>query len=203
MYLLGIVGGVASGKSFVASELQQLGAEILNADAAGHAVLCDPAVIAAFRERWGEAVLSPTGEIVRAEVARRVFGSEDSPAAEERAFLNQITHPRIRARLESTLAEYRQQQQSLVVLDAALLFETNWNTLCQGILFIDSPREQRLARALSRGWSAEQFAAREAAQWPVEEKRRRATWVLENAGSQDDLRSKLRDWYQSHRSEFV
>ena len=200
MFILGIAGGVASGKSFVAQELEKLGAVILNADHEGHEVLHDPAVIAAFRARWGESVIDESGQVIRAAVAERVFGSGDGIAS-ERTFLNSVTHPRIRARLEAKLAEEMQRHTKLVVLDAALLFETGWNQLCQGVLFIDVPREQRLARALARGWQEASFLAREAAQLPVEEKRQRSHWTLVNAGPPAQTVELLRTWFQTTLAE--
>lgn len=184
--MLGIVGGVASGKSAVADAFAQRGAVILDADQVGHEVLREPAVIAAFRHRWGEEVVGPNGQIVRREVARRVFGDGDA-AAREREFLNSTSHPRIHERLRDRVGAQRAQGTQLVVIDAALLFETGWDKLCDAVVFVDAPQEVRRQRALSRGWTAEQFAAREASQWPVEQKKSRAKWVIDNSGPLADL----------------
>lgn len=186
MYVLGIVGGVASGKSAVAAEFSRRGAVVLSADSIGHEVLCDPAVIEVLRERWGDAVIGAEGQIVRREVARRVFG-DDPTASREREFLNEVTHPRIRDRLRAELNALRAKQTPVVVVDAALLYETGWSQLCDGVVFVDAPREVRLQRAALRGWSPEQFAAREASQWPVQQKHDRATWVIDNSGPLDAL----------------
>ena len=195
MFILGIVGGVASGKSFVAHELEKLGGVILNADEHGHAVLHEAAVIAAIRQHWGEAVIDASGQIVRAEIAKRVFGT-GAEFVHEREFLNRLTHPRIRERMQAELASHLAHDVKLVVIDAALLFETGWNALCNGVLFIDTPREQRLARAIERGWTEQQFIAREAAQLPVAEKRQRATWVLDNAHTPEQTSLWLREWFE-------
>jgi dephospho-CoA kinase len=195
MFVLGIVGGVASGKSFIAAGLQERGAIVLNADQVGHEVLRDPAVVAAFRQRWGESVLDTQGQIIRSQVAAQVFG--DTPAAAaERAFLDSITHPRIRARLQAKLAAEIELQTPLVVLDAALLFETGWDALCQGVLFVDTPRDVRLARAIARGWTALDFTAREHSQWSIEEKRRRSRWIILNDSTPAAAQSRLEHFYQ-------
>lgn len=186
MYVLGIVGGVASGKSAVADAFSRRGAVVLDADRVGHEVLQEPAVITAFRKRWGDSVVDADGQIIRREVARRVFG-EDANAVQERAFLNNVTHPRIRSHLQGELKAAQSRGVRLAVIDAALLFETGWNQLCDGVLFVDTPRDIRRDRAMSRGWSAEQFAVREASQWPVEEKKSRATWVIANNGALAEL----------------
>jgi dephospho-CoA kinase len=196
MFTLGIVGGVASGKSAAAQALVRRGATLVDADQVGHEVLGDPEVIAAFRQRWGDAVVGPDGQIVRREVARRVFG-DDPAAVREREFLNSISHPRIGQRLSARLDQLRSQGVALVVLDAALLFETGWDQLVDGVLFVDTPRQQRLQRALERGWTPEQFAAREASQWPVNEKRAGSTWTIDNSGSPADLEREVeRTWPQ-------
>ena len=86
------------------------------------------------------------------------------------------------------------------MLDAAILFEAGWNTLCDAVLFIDAPREARLERlAASRGWSADDLDARERAQAPVASKRGRADHVLENADSPEALRESVAAWW----SEFL
>jgi dephospho-CoA kinase len=184
MHVLGIVGGVASGKSVVAGEFARLGAQVLDADQAGHEVLREPEVIAALVERWGKRILLSDGQIHRSAVAQIVF-AENGEA--EKRFLEQITHPRIAARLTQQFEKTRKAAEcQVVILDAALLFEAGWNQLCEATIFVDAPRETRLARAATRGWSAEQFAAREAQQLPLDQKRTRCRWVVSN-GPGDDV----------------
>jgi dephospho-CoA kinase len=190
MYVLGIVGGVASGKSAVAGAFARAGAVVLDADQIGHEVLREPAVVAAFRQRWGEDVVDGNGQIIRREVAARVFGTSDE-ATREREFLNSLTHPRIRQRLAQRLEELLAKQTALVVVDAALLHESGWDQLCDGILFVDAPKAVRRQRAQARGWSAEHFAAREASQWPVERKKSLATWVVDNSGQLVDVQPQV------------
>ena len=75
-----------------------------------------------------------------------------------------------------------------VVLDAAILLEAGWDDLCDRIVFVDAPRLERLRRvAETRGWSEETFEARERAQWPSDEKRRRADWIITNDSGPDRL----------------
>jgi dephospho-CoA kinase len=191
MLTLGLVGGVASGKSVVAGCFHDLGATVLDADRAGHAVLREPDVIAALKARWGDRILDDSGQVSRREVAKIVFARED---AAERTFLEQLTHPRIQMRLQQELTKVQAANPPprVVVLDAALLFEAGWETLCDKVLFVDAPRDLRLERAVSRGWSAEQFAAREAAQMPVEEKRRRSDLLIRNVRTLEDIRNVVR-----------
>ena len=191
MLTLGLVSGIASGKSVVANCFRDLGAVVLDADRAGHAVLREPDVIAALKARWGERILDPSGQVSRREVAKIVFAREDGS---ERKFLEQLTHPRIQMRLQQELLKVQATNPPprVVVLDAALLFEAGWENLCDKVLFVDAPRDVRLERAVSRGWSAEQFAAREAAQLPVEEKRRRSDLLIRNVRTLEDIRNVVR-----------
>jgi dephospho-CoA kinase len=196
MLILGLVGGIASGKSLVAQCFYELGAVVLDGDRAGHAVLREAEVIAGVVERWGERVLDRDGQINRKAVAQIVFAPGQ---AGEKEFLERLTHPRIQKRLQQELAAARAAPQPppAVVIDAALLFEAGWDKLCDRIIFVDAPRDVRLERAVRRGWSAEQFAAREAAQWPPEEKRQRAQIVIRNVRTVENIREVVRLTWKS------
>lgn len=198
MKTIGLVGGVASGKSRVAMMLVDLGAGLLDADRTGHAVLADdPEVRAQLRGRWGDAVFRPDGSVDRSAVAKHVFGSDEKSVA-EREFLEGLLHPRIGARLQSEAAEYAAAGRPAVVLDAPLLLEADWKAMCDIILMVDASRETRLARARGRGWSEAEFASREAAQWPVERKRDAADVVLPNEGTEEELREAVRRFWEHY-----
>jgi dephospho-CoA kinase len=195
---IGLLGGVASGKSLVAGMLVELGAGLLDADRTGHAVLAeDTDVHTALRKRWGGAVFSPEGVVDRTIVATRVFANTPQAAA-DREFLEVLLHPRIRQRLEEMRQHFAAEGKSAVVLDAPLLLEAGWGSLCNIILMIDVPREIRLDRARQRGWSEAEFSQREAAQLPVDEKRRAAHCVIENDGSIEELRAAVSDFWQRY-----
>ena len=191
MLILGLVGGIASGKSVVANVLRDMGALVMDADQAGHFVLREADVIAELRKRWGDEILDSSGHISRRAVAKIVFAQGNEA---ERKFLEQLTHPRIEALLKQELEAVRNSDQPppVLVIDAALLFEAGWDKLCDKILFVDAPRDIRLERAVARGWSAEQFAAREAAQLPPEEKRARSHIVIRNVRTLENIREVLR-----------
>jgi dephospho-CoA kinase len=191
MLTLGLVGGVASGKSVVAGCFHDLGAVVLDADRAGHEVLREPDVIATLKSRWGDSILDARGQISRSAVAKIVFAAGN---AAEKQFLEQLTHPRIQMRLQQQMAQAQASPSPppAIVLDAALLFEAGWDKLCDKIIFVDSPRDLRMERAVARGWSAEQFAAREAAQLPVDEKRSRSDILIRNVKTLEHVRSVVR-----------
>jgi dephospho-CoA kinase len=195
MILIGILGGVASGKSEVSRRLQSLGAEVLDADQVGHAVLRELEVRRAVGHRWGERVLDAAGEIDRRKVAEIVFaGTPESDV--ELKFLEQSTHPRIGQRLESQLAEWHRAGVRAAVLDAPVMLKAGWDRLCQRIIFVDAPRPVRLARARQRGWSETDFAAREAAQEPLEAKRTRADLTIDNSATREQLYAQVDRFWQ-------
>ena len=185
MQIIGVAGGIASGKSLVSEMLCQLGAERLDADEAGHEVLTEPDVIAALRERWGDSILAQASgaspAIDRRAVARIVFAAPPA-GPRELAFLESISHPRITAKLIERVARARRQAKPCpaMVLDAAVMFRAGWRRYCDWLLFVEASRDTRLARALARGWSEEEFARREAAQEPVEWKRRQSDLIISN-----------------------
>lgn len=191
MLILGLVGGIASGKSLVAGCFRDLGALVLDADKAGHEVLREPDVSAALKNRWGDRVIDASGQISRREVAKIVFASGNQA---EKQFLEQLTHPRIQMRLQQELARAQAAPEPprVVVIDAALLFEAGWDRLCDKIVFVDAPRDVRLERAVARGWSTEQFAAREAAQLPADEKRSRSHLLIRNVRTIENVRDVVR-----------
>jgi dephospho-CoA kinase len=196
MQIIGITGGVASGKSVVAQEFAALGAGVLDADRAGHEVLRLPHVEAAARQRWGDAIFGPDGRIDRARLARVVFGA--GPEAEqERKYLEQLTHPEIGGLLKRQADAFEASGVKVAVLDAALLLEAGWDGMCEKTVFVESPRQSRLARALARGWTEEDFAAREGVQESLDRKRPRADVILDNSGSPERTRAQVEQLWAS------
>ena len=108
MNVIGILGGVASGKSLVTEQLKQLGAETLDADRFGHEVLREEQVKKALRERWGDAVFDAHGEVSRPSLAKIVFGPPPH-GPKELTELEKITHPRITDRLRICIDELSRQ----------------------------------------------------------------------------------------------
>ena len=196
MILIGILGGVASGKSEVSNRLRSFGAEVLDADRVGHTVLQEAEVQRAIRRRWGEMVFDAAGEIDRRTVAEIVFAATPEGKA-ELTFLEQLTHPRIEQRLRKQLAEWNREGVQAAVLDAPVMLKAGWDRLCQRIVFVDAPRPVRLARARQRGWTEEDFAAREAAQEPLETKRRRADVMLDNSLTREHLHAQVDRFWRS------
>jgi dephospho-CoA kinase len=196
MKIIGITGGVASGKSMVAGQLARLGAGVLDADRAGHEALLLPRVEAAVRGRWGQAVFGPDGHVNRAQLADVVFAPRPD-AKMERDYLEQLTHPEIAELLRHQAANLAAAGTAVAVLDAPLLLAAGWDDLCEKTVFVEAPRQARLRRALARGWSEEDFAAREGAQESLDDKRQRADAVIDNSGSPQQTQAQVERFWAS------
>jgi dephospho-CoA kinase len=131
---------------------------------------------------WGPSILTDQGEVDRAKVGKLVFGNTFNAIA-QRKQLEAIVHPRIRSLAFERIAAVRSLSEVplAIVIDAPLLIEAGWEPMCDFILFVDSPREERIQRATARGWTESHFADREASQISLDEKRSRATHFLDNS----------------------
>ncbi len=196
MLVIGVAGGVASGKSVVSDKLRALGAAVLDADRVGHEVLEEPSVRDAIRAHWGDAVFTDEGKVNRAALAQRVFAPPPHGPV-ELAKLEQTTHPRIGARLREQIEQYREAGFPAVVLDAAVMFKAGWHRFCDKIVFVEAPLPVRLERALRRGWTKENFLAREAAQMPVDEKKKFADIIINNTGALEDTHQQVECFWRS------
>ncbi len=196
MRVIGLLGGVASGKSTVARYLAAMGAAVLDADRAGHEVLRLPRIEAAARQRWGDRVLRHDGRIDRSRLAEIVF--VDSPAGKgERKYLEELTHPEIERLLRRQAEELSAAGTEVAVLDAPLLLEAGWERLCDRLIYVEAPREARRDRALRRGWTEEEFDAREGAQESLDSKRERADVIVDTSGSLGSTRARTEQIWHS------
>ena len=125
-----------------------------------------------------------------------VFGREPE-AGRERKYLEQLTHPEIGRLLKRQAEAFEAAGVKVAVLDAALLFEAGWNEMCEKTVFVESPREVRLARALARGWTEEDFAAREGVQDSLDRKRPRADVIIDNSGSAERTQAQVEQFWAS------
>ncbi len=196
MHIIGIVGGVASGKSLVARQLRELGAAVLEADTIGHEVLRQEDTEAAARRRWGDGIFGPDGRIDRRQLARIVFAPPPH-GPREKEYLEGLTHPEIHRLIQRRIRELAAGGAKLVVLDAPLLMEADLNNFCNTIIFVDSPREIRMARARSRGWNEEDYAAREGAQDSLDSKRAKADLTIDNSGAPESTKAQVERWLHS------
>lgn len=182
--IIGISGGVASGKTTVARMLAERGARVIDADVIAHEALRDAAIKEKVVSQWGDGVLDDGGEISRAKLGRIVFSDE---AGLRR--LEGIVHPTILARIRAEIAGHSEDE--VILLDAALLNESGLSEVCDAVIFVEADRAARLSRAMGRGWSEGDCAARERRQMDLAEKRARADWVVDNSGPVERLGEQL------------
>jgi dephospho-CoA kinase len=177
-----LTGGIASGKSTVAAMFFRLGAVVLDADLIGHAVLGEEQTKTIVRELWGDGVFAG-GDVDRSALAAIVFDSAKGPAQLRR--LEQIIHPRIGERMLRAIEQAGTDQAPAVVIDAPLLFEAGWDSMCDRLVFVESTADERRRRARLRGWTVDDLRAREKSQMSTLEKKNRSSNVIDNSGTLD------------------
>jgi dephospho-CoA kinase len=187
--LVGLTGGIGTGKSTVARMIRDLGVPVVDADLLARQVVepGQPAhaeIVAAWPD-----VVDRSGAIDRKKLAERIFAD---PA--DRARLEAITHPRIMERAMEQVDEFRRQGLQLAFLEAALLVETGLHSGLDGLVVVVASEEQQLSRVMAReGCSLIQALARVQSQLPLEEKRQAATHVIDNTGDEATTRREVED----------
>jgi dephospho-CoA kinase len=186
--VVGLIGAIGAGKSTVAKLLAARGGFVIDADALGHEALRQPEIIRQVVARWGAGVRRPDGSLDRRAIGRIVF-----PNPDERSTLEALVFPYIRERTNEEIARGTADPSArFVVLDAAVLLEAGWNNAVDRIVYVDAPRELRLQRLAARsGWTDAELVAREAAQWPAEEKKARADAVVVNDAGPAELEERV------------
>ncbi len=177
--VIGILGGVASGKSTVARLMAEKGIVHVDADAFAHEVVLEPAVRHALEQRFGDDLYDGQGQLDRALLAKRAFCDENSTQE-----LNSLIHPRVRQRIAEALAEAGERP---VVLDVPLLLGSPLENLVTRWVYLETQEGTRDERAAGRNWAPQERARREALQADLTAKRARAHHVLENNGEIEDL----------------
>lgn len=197
--IIGLAGGIGSGKTSVARILESLGAAVIDSDRLSHEQLGDPEVIATLCEWWGESIRGPDGKVDREAVAAIVF--DDPPAL---ARLQNLLYPRIKKRREELMAAYTADANvRAVVLDTPKLYEAGLDELCDEVIFVDVDDDVRAERlAESRGWSASELARREKLLNPLDRKRISADHIVKNNSDIDDLRSEVERVFSAISASF-
>lgn len=193
--IIGIVGGVGSGKSAVARWVaEHHNGRILDADAVGHQVLFHQDVKARLRQVFGNDIFAG-GEVDRKRLAAVVFGDK-ADQANSRRQLEAIVHPAMAEVFQQELAAAAADDAiRFVLFDAAVLLETGWRDRCDVVAFVDVPREQRIQRVTtSRGWTEDELARREASQWPLDRKRSQAHVVIDNSKTVEQAGEQLAEF---------
>jgi dephospho-CoA kinase len=194
MDLIGLTGGIGSGKSTVAAMLRELGATVIDADEAAREVVepGTPGFDEVVKE-FGTGIVRD-GRLDRARLADLVFRD-----AEARQRLNRIVHPRVRDWMAARQAEAEARGEDVAVLEIPLLYENHLEAAMKAVILVHVPEALQVRRLVEqgRGFTPEQAQARIAAQMPIDEKAARATYVIDNSGSLEETRRQVeRVWRQ-------
>jgi dephospho-CoA kinase len=186
--LIGLTGGIATGKSTVAGLLRERGVTVIDADEATRAVQAPGGEgLRRLVDEFGSGILAPGGELDRAALGAIVFAD-----AAARARVNQIVHPLVRAWMAERTREAAEAGRELVVLDIPLLYETRGDTGFDAVILVYAPEAEQLRRLVElRGMTPRAARARIAAQLPIEDKRGLTPHVIDNSGSREDLVERL------------
>jgi dephospho-CoA kinase len=195
MRLIGLTGGIGSGKSTVDRMLAARGAAVIDADLLAREVV-EPGqpALAEIAAEFGRGVLLPDGRLDRPALGAVVFSD-----AERRERLNAITHPRVGELMAQRIAAALAGDAPLVVVDIPLLFEGGRQAQFEGVLLVWVPPAVQLQRLVERDRMGEAEArARIAAQMPIDSKRALATWVVDNSGAVDATERQVDAWWRDH-----
>jgi len=187
--VLGVTGGIASGKTTVTELLRSFGACVVSADELSReAVAPGSETLGRLVAQFGREILFPDGSLDRKSLAERIFGDKGAREA-----LNRITHPAIAALAEKRLTELRRQEDRLIVYEAPLLFEAGAEKRVDAVLVVRIEESLQLARLMRRdGLSEAQARARVAAQMPQAEKVAKADFVIDNSGAPEETARQVR-----------
>ena len=198
MKIIGLTGGIGSGKSTAAQILAEFGAKVIDADKVAHEVF-NPGTegLQKVVETFGEGVLNSNGEIDRKKLGEIVFNNPTALAT-----LNEIIHPRAYELTKSRLEEFRKQGVEVVVLEVILLVEAGWDHLVDEI-WVTLATEDTVVERLqeSRGLTKEEILTRIHAQTPNDDRAKYADVIIENDGSYEELKTKLGKYW--HRMKGV
>lgn len=195
MTILGLTGGIGSGKSAAAARLAtKPGVRVVYADAEAKRLMHEDADLrAALTARFGPETYAPDGSLDRAALSRRVFGD-----TEELAALNALVHPAVREAMRAHIETAHQDGVTLLVYEAALLFEVGADAHVDTVVVVDAPVETRIARVMARdGTTEEAVRGRMAAQFPPETLRAKADYVIDNDGHLAHLYAQVDALYES------
>ncbi len=196
--IIGLTGGIGSGKSTISQMLGDLGAKIIDADKVGHeAYLPETETWQALVAAFGRGIVAADGTIDRKKLGESVFAE---PGNLEK--LNSIVHPRMYDMIRQRIVDLKNMGVKVIVLDAAVLFEAKWDDLVDEIWVVTAGEEAVVQRAMSRtGLTEEQIKNRLRSQMSDEERIKRAKVVVHNDGSVPELRTQIAELWEELRRD--
>jgi dephospho-CoA kinase len=199
MLIVGLTGGIASGKSLVSRVLRDMGAHVIDADKIVHNLLSSGQdACREVSEHFGPDIRLPDGSVDRRKLGDIVFNHP-----EERAWLNQCIHPRVFQAYQMEVRHLRERQpDAIVVLDAALLIETGHHKKMDRLIVVYASPQDQVKRLMERDrFTLEQALARIASQMPLDEKRQYADHVIENTGTREETERQTREIFAKLKAE--
>lgn len=200
MKIVGLTGGISSGKSTVSSYLKQLKIPVIDADEVARKVV-EPNSQGAreIRKTFGSDVFEEDGSLNRQKLGSLIFSN-----AENRQKLDELLQPLIKIMILDEIEEYRQKGETMIVLDLPLLFEKQYEELCEEIIVVYIPKELQLERLMRRNQYTKQEAlSRIDSQLSIEEKRKRATVLLDNQGTIQQLYHQVEQWLVETKNDIL
>ncbi len=193
-YLIGLTGGIGSGKSAAGRAFADAGAVVVDADLVARDALHSAELRPKLIDAFGEGILGADGEIERPKLASLVFGDED-----RRRALNALIHPHVRTEFRRRVEALR--SGDVLVYDVPLLFETGAEQDFDLTIVVSANRKLRYERVRERnGWSRKEFEGREQSQMPLAEKEKRADLIISNEGSPEDLQNIVTEIFEHIRA---
>ncbi len=192
--IIGITGGIGSGKSTVARMFGEMGCLVIDADVQVRDAYQDPAIVERLREWWGDEIIqqpnSGPAQVNRKKIADIVFSD---PGQKQR--LEDLLHPKVAELRQQRMVEAADDPQIVAFIwDTPLLFEAGLRSGCDAIIFVESPFSQRLERVQqSRQWGEAELRRREKSQWPLDKKREISDYIIDNTANADHVRGQVRE----------
>ncbi len=188
--IIGLAGGIGSGKTFVARLMAREGCLVLDSDEFVREAYQRADVRQTLRQWWGNDVFLPDGSINRSAIAAKVFAD---PA--DRRRLEALIHPLVAKRRDQVMDMHRNDPSvRAFVWDVPLLFETGLNLRCDAVIFVDAPADERLRRVQAqRGWNQVELDRREKSQWPLDKKRQMSDHILSSSADAGEIRDQIRN----------
>ena len=190
MKVIGLTGGIATGKSTAEKILQDLGCFVIDADKVVHSLYENPEVLKEVKTHFPEAF--EEDKLDKKKLASIIFNDP-----EKRKILESIIHPKVNQEIERWLKEVKEKNpNAIAIVSVPLMIETGSYKKYDEIILIYAPKELQLERLLKKGFSQEEALSRINAQMDIEEKKKYATYIIENTGSIEDLKVKLEELYK-------
>ena len=196
--IIGITGGISSGKSTIGRMIASMGSEYIDADEMCHRLFLVQELKNKIVERFGSTVQDIYGKIDRSRLAEIVF--QDKTCLDD---LCSILHPIVIERIKSKITEIEKQgRRKAIVIDAALLEESDLSLICDFIVFVNTSRDHRLERSrISRHWKEEELDKREQFQMALEDKKKKADYIIDNNFTVDNTFRQVKEFWQLYIEE--